>query len=48
MWKYVFEFGNEINQLAGKFDRQTWVFIFFGVLVLGMVCMKGFGSRTGY
>ncbi len=48
MWEVVFRVGREINDVAGRYDRQTWVYIFVGVLVLGMICMKGFGSRTNY
>ena len=48
MWDYIFRLGNELNNLAGRYDRQTWVYIFVGVLVLGMLCMKGFGSRAKY
>jgi hypothetical protein len=29
-------------------DRQQWIMVFFGALVLGFLCMRGFGSRTKY
>jgi hypothetical protein len=37
-----------ITQNAGRFDRQDWVLISFLVLVLGLITMRGFGSRTNY
>lgn len=48
MWDFIFNLGDKINRLSGQFDRQTWIFIFFGVLAVGMICMRGFGSRTKY
>ena len=46
MWDIVFSIGDQINDLMGRYDRQTWVYIFVGVFVLGLLCMRGFGSRS--
>jgi hypothetical protein len=46
---------NEVNQLvnyvtveAGRFDRHQWIIISVVVLIIGLVTMRGFGSRNNY
>lgn len=48
MWEFIFKIGDQLNDVMGRYDRQTWVYIFVGVMVLGMLCMRGFGSRSNY
>ena len=31
-----------------RLDRQAWFLILCGVLLLGALCLRGFGSRTHY
>jgi hypothetical protein len=33
-----------VNQL----DRQEWLFVLIGVVIVGLVCLRGFGSRSQY
>ena len=35
------------NHVYG-FDRQTWLYVFAAVVVVGALCLRGFGSRTDY
>lgn len=30
------------------FDKQDWMFVMIAVLVLGALCLRGFGSRSNY
>jgi hypothetical protein len=48
MLQYIADFGGEIVKVMGSLDRQQWFFVFVGVVVLGFLCMRGFGSRTNY
>jgi hypothetical protein len=44
LWRYI----DTITRTASQLDRQQWVILSILVLVLGMVCMRGFGSRNNY
>jgi hypothetical protein len=37
-------------RFIGRCDlsRQEWIYVGFGILLLGFVCMRGFGSRSKY
>ena len=48
MWDRIWDFGGDIIHVVGHFDRQQWIFVFVAVLVFGIVCMRGFGSRMNY
>jgi hypothetical protein len=43
-WHYV----DFVTRTASHLDRQQWVILSFVVLVVGVVCLRGFGSRTNY
>jgi hypothetical protein len=38
----------EVTSYVSGFDRQHWLWISIAVLGLGLLCMRGFGSRTNY
>lgn len=44
VWRYI----DQVTQQASSLDRQHWVLLSVLVLGLGMLCMRGFGSRTNY
>ena len=44
MGKYVSEVLRFLNQL----DTQEWVLVLLGLVVVGFLCMRGFGSRSDY
>ena len=44
VWRFV----DIVTRYAGQLDRQQWVVLSFLVLVLGLVTMRGFGSRSNY
>jgi hypothetical protein len=39
---------DELTAFAGQFDRQQWILISVVVLIIGLVSMRGFGSRNNY
>jgi hypothetical protein len=39
---------DDLTRIAGNFDRQQWIMISLLVLVIGLVTMRGFGSRINY
>lgn len=44
LWHYV----DVITRSASQLDRQHWVILSVVVLIVGLVCMRGFGSRNYY
>jgi hypothetical protein len=44
VWHYI----DLVTRHASHLDRQHWVLLSVLVLGLGMLCMRGFGSRTNY
>jgi hypothetical protein len=44
IWRVI----NVVTCYAGQLDRQHWVVISFLVLGLGLLTMRGFGSRSNY
>jgi hypothetical protein len=39
---------NELTQLAERMDTEHWVLALVGMIVVGLICMHGFGSRSNY
>jgi hypothetical protein len=39
---------NVITSYAGQLDHQQWVIVSFLVLGLGLLTLRGFGSRSNY
>ena len=44
MGKYL----REIVRFLEQLDTQEWVLILLGLVVVGFLCMRGFGSRSDY
>jgi hypothetical protein len=44
----VTQFIDTVTRNAGYLDRQQWVALSVLVLIIGLACMRGFGSRTNY
>ena len=36
------------NRYINTLDKQEWLLILCGVVVVGVFCLRGFGSRAGY
>jgi hypothetical protein len=43
-WRFI----DKVTYHAGHLDRHQWIALSVLVLVLGFVCMRGFGSRNNY
>ena len=41
-------FFREILRLIDRLGPTEWVLVLGVVIVIGLVCMKGFGSRSSY
>ena len=48
MWDTIWGIGGSVVQQTGRLDRTQWLCVFVGIVVLGFVCMRGFGSRANY
>jgi hypothetical protein len=44
VWRLV----DRITHYAGQLDRQQWIVLSVLVLILGLITMRGFGSRNNY
>lgn len=45
---YVWRLVDDVTRHAGQLDRQQWILLSVVVLMLGLVTMRGFGSRNNY
>ena len=39
---------NEVLRLIDRMGTQEWLYVLTGVVVAGLVFLRGFGSRSGY
>jgi hypothetical protein len=44
----VYHYIEHFTRVAAQLDRQHWIVLSVMVLLLGLVCMRGFGSRVNY
>jgi len=44
----VWNFVEDVTRYAGKLDQQQWIIVSVLVLILGLITMRGFGSRNSY
>jgi hypothetical protein len=48
MSDFVYRYLDQLTRHAGNLERQHWVLLSVVLLVVGFICMRGFGSRTNY
>ena len=48
MLEYIFNLGGKVSDSVGHIDRTQWLYILCGVVLLGLICLRGFGSRKAY
>ena len=41
-------FVREAMRFIEHMDTQHWLLALLGVVVVGLICMRGFGSRSNY
>ena len=42
------QFSREFLHCIDRMTPQAWLIVLAGVILVGIVCMRGFGSRSGY
>ena len=42
------QFFQNALKYADHLGTQEWAFLLIGVILIGFVCLRGFGSRSGY
>ena len=45
MWSSAYHF---VMRHVGHFNKQEWLFVLLGTVLLGFFCLRGFGSRSRY
>jgi hypothetical protein len=48
MWNYLSSLYNQLMNYANRLSPQEWVIVLVITLVLGVLCLRGFGSRSNY
>ena len=48
MLNRVWHYAEVVTRYAGQLDRIHWIVLSVIVLLVGFVCMRGFGSRSNY
>lgn len=48
MTDFVWHYLELITRHANSMDRQHWILLSVVVVGIGLVCLKGFGSRAYY
>jgi len=48
MAKLIENVWREIIRWADRLDTQEWLLVLLGVCLVGLYCMRGFGSRSEY
>ncbi len=48
MLEYLMNVGGRISDAIGSLDRMQWFYVFVGAVIIGILCMRGFGSRKDY
>jgi hypothetical protein len=44
----IMNYVDAVTRSVGHLHREHWIAISVVVLVLGLICMRGFGSRNNY
>jgi hypothetical protein len=44
LWQYL----DRVADYAGSLDRNQWIVLAVAVVLVGFICMRGFGSRNNY
>jgi hypothetical protein len=45
---YISQVVDAALQSVSHLDRNAWLFVLIGALVIGLICLRGFGSRSDY
>jgi len=48
MWYQIEQYTAPIFRFCCSLSRHEWIAVFVVALVIGYLCMRGFGSRANY
>ena len=48
MWNQIERVLGPLFRSCSSLSRYEWIAVFVGVLIVGYLCMRGFGSRANY
>jgi hypothetical protein len=48
MMHFLYEFYNQMLRYGNRLSPQQWVMLLVVMFVLGIFCLRGFGSRSNY
>lgn len=48
MWHQIEQLIYPVLRYGGSLTRHEWILVSIAVLVVGFLCMRGFGSRANY
>ena len=48
MWGYLRDIFVPIFRWTGNLTMSQWFLIFMAVVIVGVFCLRGFGSRSDY
>jgi len=48
MWNYVTKTIQGALKMTSNLDQTGWFLVGIAVLLIGMFCLKGYGSRSNY
>ncbi len=48
MWDHIARYGDELGRMLNGMGRMQWLLVFGAAVLLGFLCMRGFGSRKQY
>jgi len=44
----IYNWIHDVIRYASRLDPQQWLLVLIGVIVVGFLCLRGFGSRSQY
>ncbi len=44
----MLELWRRVMHYAGRMGPQEWLLVLVAVIVVGLICMRGYGSRSNY
>jgi len=48
MMSRVSDYLDQLTRYVSRMDFQQWLLVLVGVIVVGLVCLRGYGSRSNY
>ncbi len=45
---YFYQFYDQTMQFIQRLTMQQWLYVLRGAVVIGVLCLRGFGSRTSF